>query len=128
MKYIYSEDERTIRRQGMSILKEKLGVEGVLRFLSTINEEYEEYLSEYDSKKDRPDFDYLDYIIEGLEKWEDTMSEYLVNTSEQNDLIENDSLGRWLTISTRNYGLFSKDTWSSKELFSILEKYVEEDQ
>ena len=47
MKYIYSEDERTIRRQGMSILKEKLGVEGVLRFLSTINEEYEELLKRY---------------------------------------------------------------------------------
>ncbi len=37
-----------------------------------------------------------------------------------------DSLGRWLCISCpeNNYGLFSKDTWSSEELLTILEKYI----
>lgn len=38
-----------------------------------------------------------------------------------------DTLARWLTVSIpdKEYGLFSKETWSSEELLSILEEYVE---
>lgn len=38
-----------------------------------------------------------------------------------------DSLGRWLTVSVpdNDYGLFSRDSWTSEELLSILEEYVE---
>lgn len=99
--------------------------------IGTLHETIDNYKDLHEDAKLEKFFSYFEeHALEELNKYNCQDGSLLKHFDEKYDYHENicekDTLSRWLCITDpeKNYGLFSKEHWSSEELLPILEKYV----